>query len=94
MYRKAVAAYEAARDAFLAEVAAGERHGVIAEIGDAFGTSLNELDLRAQFIETEEREELFDALDFLVDETQTRVGRDLSAARAVLIEAVDAVHDW
>ncbi|MFV5998409.1 hypothetical protein ACNPQM_40155 [Streptomyces sp. NPDC056231] len=41
-----------------------------------------------------EREELFDALDFLVDEAQTAAGRDLSAARATLIEGVNSTRDW
>ncbi|MER6251913.1 hypothetical protein ABT224_11150 [Streptomyces sp. NPDC001584] len=41
-----------------------------------------------------EREELFDALDFLVNEVQTAAGRDLTAARAALIEGVDSIRDW
>ncbi|MFD7915713.1 hypothetical protein ACFV30_34245 [Streptomyces sp. NPDC059752] len=41
-----------------------------------------------------EREELFDALDFLADESQTAAGRDLTAARAALIEGVGSIRDW
>ncbi|MET9904852.1 hypothetical protein [Streptomyces sp. NPDC006446] len=93
-YRKAVAQYKATRDAFLAEVTDGEHHGNIAEIGRTFGAALNALDSRSLFIETVEREELFDALDFLVDEAQTVAGRDLTAARAVLVEGVDSIRDW
>ncbi|MFD8978500.1 hypothetical protein [Streptomyces sp. NPDC059564] len=93
-YRKAVAQYKATRDAFLAEVTGGEHHGDIAEIGRAFGAAFNALDSRSRFIETVEREELFDALDFLADEAQTAAGRDLSAARAALIEGVDSSRDW
>ncbi|MGA5509459.1 hypothetical protein [Streptomyces umbrinus] len=93
-YRKAVAQYKATRDAFLAEVNGGEAHGNIAEIGRAFGAAFNALDSRTPFIETVEREELFDALDFLADEAQTAAGRDLSAARAALIEGVDSSRDW
>jgi hypothetical protein len=93
-YREAVAQYKATRDAFLAEVTDGEDHGNIAEIGRAFGSAFNALDSRSPFIETVEREELFDALDFLADEAQTAAGRDLSAARAALIEGVDSNRDW
>ncbi|MEU1203422.1 hypothetical protein ABZ446_45515 [Streptomyces sp. NPDC005813] len=49
---------------------------------------------RTPFIETVEREELFDALDFLAQEAQTAAGRDLSAARAALIEGVNSIRDW
>ncbi|MFE1285891.1 hypothetical protein [Streptomyces sp. NPDC058751] len=94
VYRKAVAQYKATRDAFLAEVARGEQPAGIAEIGCAFGAALNALDSRSPFIETVEREELFDALDFLADEAQTAAGRDLSAARAALIEGVNSTRDW
>lgn len=66
----------------------------IAAIGRAFGAAFNALDSRSRFIETVEREEPFDALDFLADEAQTAVGRDLSAARAALIEGVDSSRDW
>ncbi|WP_435229665.1 hypothetical protein [Streptomyces sp. Tue6028] len=93
-YRKAVAQYKATRDAFLSEVTGGEQHGNIAEIGRAFGAAFNTLDSRARFIETVEREELFDALEFLAEEAQTVAGRDLSAARAALIEGVDSIRDW
>ncbi|MFD5034110.1 hypothetical protein ACFWM0_27445 [Streptomyces sp. NPDC058405] len=93
-YRKALAQYKATRDAFLAEITGGEHHGNIAEIGRAFGAAINALDSRSSFIETVEREELFDALDFLADEAQTAAGRDLTAARAALIEGVDSIRDW
>ncbi|WP_432173637.1 hypothetical protein [Streptomyces sp. Tue6028] len=93
-YRKAVAQYKATRDAFLSEVTSGEQHGNIVEIGRAFAAAFNTLDSRARFIETVEREELFDALDFLAEEAQTAAGRDLSAARAALIEGVDSIRDW
>ncbi|WP_374776986.1 hypothetical protein OG756_33730 [Streptomyces sp. NBC_01310] len=93
-YRKAVAQYEATRDAFLVEVTGGEDHGNIVEIGRAFGTAFNALDSRSPFIETVEREELFDALDFLADEAQTAAGRELTAARAALIEGANSSRDW
>ncbi|MFE9435380.1 hypothetical protein [Streptomyces sp. NPDC006640] len=93
-YRKAVTQYKATRDAFLSEIASGEQHGSILEIGRAFGAAFNTLDRRTGFIETVEREELFDALDFLAGEAQTAAGHDLSAARAALIEGVDSIRDW
>ncbi|MEU6375118.1 hypothetical protein [Streptomyces sp. NPDC046909] len=93
-YRKAVAQYKATREAFLAEVNEGEQPDNIKEIGRAFATAFNALDSRSPFIETVEREELFEALDFLADEAQTTAGRDLSAARAALVEGADSVRDW
>ncbi|WP_329184186.1 hypothetical protein [Streptomyces sp. NBC_01428] len=93
-YRKAVTQYKATRDAFLSEIASGEQHGSILEIGRAFGAAFNTLDRRTGFIETVEREELFDALDFLAGEAQTAAGHDLSTARAALIEGVDSIRDW
>ncbi|MEW1638153.1 hypothetical protein AB0469_29340 [Streptomyces sp. NPDC093801] len=62
-------------------------------IGHAFGAAFNMLDSRSCFIETVEREELFDALDHVADEAQTATGRDLTAARAALVEAVNSVRD-
>uniref|UniRef100_A0AAU3I9P8 Uncharacterized protein n=1 Tax=Streptomyces sp. NBC_01393 TaxID=2903851 RepID=A0AAU3I9P8_9ACTN len=93
-YRKAVVQYKATRDAFLAEVTGGEDHGNIVEIGRGFGAAFNALDSRSPFIETVEREELFDALDFLADEAQTATGRDLTAARTALIEGANSSRDW
>ncbi|WP_260474625.1 hypothetical protein [Streptomyces sp. WAC 05379] len=93
-YRKTVAQYKATREAFLAEVTAGEHQGNISEIGRAFGATLNALDNPSPFIETVEREELFDALDVLAEEAQAVAGRDLSAARAALIEGVNSIRDW
>ncbi|MEU8760177.1 hypothetical protein [Streptomyces sp. NPDC048659] len=66
-------------------------------VGRAFGSALDALDDRWSFIETVEREELFDALAFLADEARTSAGRDLStvrAARAALIEGAESVRDW
>ncbi|MGW6843945.1 hypothetical protein [Streptomyces sp. NPDC054958] len=51
------------------------------------------MDSRSRFIETVEREELFDALDFLADEVQTALGRDLTAARTAPIEGVNSIRD-
>ncbi|GAA0291295.1 hypothetical protein GCM10010302_32330 [Streptomyces polychromogenes] len=93
-YRKAVAQYKDTREAFLAEVTSGKQQGNISEVGRAFGAAFNTLDRRSRFIETVEREELFDALDFLVNEAQTAVGRDLTAARAALIDGVNSIRDW
>ncbi|MGW2588145.1 hypothetical protein ACWCYZ_44055 [Streptomyces virginiae] len=93
-HRKAIAQYKATRDAFLAEVTGGEDHGTIVEIGRAFGAGFNALDSRTPFIETVEREELFNALDFLADEAQTAAGRALTAARAALIEGANSSRDW
>jgi hypothetical protein len=46
------------------------------------------------FIETEEREELFAALDLIIADAQAATGKDLAAARQSLIGGVEAARDW
>ncbi|GAA3432783.1 hypothetical protein [Kutzneria kofuensis] len=57
-----------------------------------YGEAFNKLDGRRPFIETEEREELFDALDHAV--SQAAGDRDLAWARERLAAGVDSVRDW
>ncbi|MGW0604642.1 hypothetical protein [Streptomyces sp. NPDC002640] len=94
VYREVLARYRAAREAFLTEVHGGGSRDRVTGVGHAFGTALNALDSRWAFIETVEREELFDALGFLVDEARRDTGRDLGAAREALFEGVESVRDW
>jgi hypothetical protein len=82
------------RAVYLAEVRGGGSRDRVAGVGQAFGTALNALDSRWAFIETVEREELFGALDFLVDEARRDTGRDLGGAREALVEGVESVRDW
>ena len=78
-FRKSVAQYKATRRAVLEELAASndETDGSrFAELGRQFGEAFNQLDgTRNPFIETEEREELFEALNGIVDGAEAEYGR-------------------
>jgi hypothetical protein len=97
-YRKSVAQYKETRLAVLREIGAttGEPDGSrIEELGRQFGEAFNKLDGgRDPFIETEEREELFDALDAIVNDAEAEYGRTLDATRRHLIPGVEDVRDW
>jgi hypothetical protein len=97
-YRKSVAQYKETRRAVLREVGAttGEPDGSrIEELGRQFGEAFNKLDGgRDPFIETEEREELFDALGAIVNDAEAEYGRILDATRRHLSAGVETVRDW
>jgi len=52
------------------------------------------MDRRNPFIETEEREELFDALAGIVKAAEEELSRDLVWARERLIEGLESIRDW
>jgi hypothetical protein len=97
-YRKSVAQYKATRRAVLAELAASTDHADgsrLVEVGRQFSEAFNQLDrTRHPFIETEEREELFEAINAIVDEAEGEYGRTFSTARRDLIAGVDGARDW
>ena len=66
----------------------------LAQIGREYAEAFNKLDGRAPFIETEEREELFAALDLIIADVQATTEKDLAAARQSLINGVEATRDW
>ena len=66
----------------------------LAHIGREYADAFNRLDGRVPFIETEEREEPFAALDLIIADAQTAAGKDLAAARQSLIDGVEAARDW
>ncbi len=91
-YRKSLAQYKATRRAVLAALAApGEETAArLTELGRQFGEAFNRLDAAGDgFIETVEREELFAALDGIVEQ-----GRAFDSARRHLTDGVKAVRDW
>ncbi|MFF3002712.1 hypothetical protein ACFVTF_07885 [Kitasatospora sp. NPDC057940] len=100
VYKKALAQYRATRRAVLAVLASGESADVLTprlvELGEQFGEAFNELDARAGFIETIEREELYDALDAIITEAGAEAGSgaDLAWAGEGLIEGCESVRDW
>ncbi|MDH6580242.1 hypothetical protein [Kitasatospora sp. MAP5-34] len=65
----------------------------LAELGGQFGEAFNEFDARAGFIETVEREELYDALDAIITEAEAESGADLAWAGEGLIEGCESVRD-
>ncbi|MER7171274.1 hypothetical protein [Streptomyces mesophilus] len=95
-YRRAVSQYKATRKAVLqaAEGPADVRPARMEEIGRAYGEAFNRLDRRSGFIETVEREELFEALDHIVQEAEAHHGPLPRAARDSLISGVEGVRDW
>jgi hypothetical protein len=96
-YRKSVAQYKETRRAVLAELAAqsGDTDGSrFFELGRQFGEAFNRLDGRTPFIETDEREELYDAIDAIVNDAEAEYGRTFANARQHLIAGVDSARDW
>ncbi|MGP4021954.1 hypothetical protein [Actinomadura sp. 3N407] len=96
-FRKAVAQYKSTRRAVVAVLSGdptGDRPARLVEIGRQYGEAFNTLDGRVPFIETEEREDLFAALDHIVDEAEAAHGPDLAWARESLESGVNAVRDW
>jgi hypothetical protein len=97
-YRKSVVQYKATRRAVLAELAVstddtdGSR---FVELGRHFGEAFNQLDgTRNPFIETEEREELFKALNAIVDDAEAEYGRTFDTIRQHLMSGVESVRNW
>jgi hypothetical protein len=97
-FRKAVAQYKATRRAIFELLTAdgnGEDEAQLTEIGRQFGEAFNQLDgTRNPFIETEEREELFAALDAIVAASEDAAGRGFPSAREHLIAGVESVRNW
>ena len=92
MTRKSVAQYKETRRVVLAELAApiGDADGSrFFELGRQFGEAFNRLAGRTPFIETDEREELYDAIDAIVNDAEVEYGRSQH-----LIAGVDSARDW
>ncbi|MCZ4102270.1 hypothetical protein [Streptomyces sp. H39-C1] len=96
IYKKSLGQYKETRRAVLAVLASVDSADVLAprlvELGKEFGEAFNKLDERAGFIETVEREELYDALDTIF--TEAEVEADLAWARESLTEGCESVRDW
>jgi hypothetical protein len=96
-FTKATAQYQATRRAIMAAVSADDGEpaaSLLTQIGREYAEALNRLDARAPFIETDEREELFAALDLIIADAQAATGKNLAAARQSLIDAADAARNW
>jgi hypothetical protein len=96
-FAKATAQYRATRRAVMAEASAGDGElatSRLGQIGRQYAEAFNRLGSRAPFIETQEREELLDALDLIINDAETATGKDLSSARHSLIDAADQARHW
>lgn len=93
-YRKAVEQYKATRTAFAAAVSDDAPAETYFGIGRDFAERFNMLDAKTFFIETVERDELFDALMTVVAEAQSASSHELLEERRQLIDGADSVRDW
>ncbi|MGZ3143788.1 hypothetical protein ACVDFE_17685 [Lentzea chajnantorensis] len=96
-FKEAVAQYKVTRRAVLAELRAPEtadQASTLFSLGREYGDAFNHMDRRNPFIETEEREELFDALAGIVKPAEEELGHDLVWARERLIEGLESTRDW
>lgn len=94
--RKSVAQYKMTRRAVLAALTdpPADLKARLIELGREYGAAFNKLSQRDDFIETEEREELFAALAAI-----PRSGASLSEEAAIqaqkwLVQGVEEVRDW
>ncbi|MEZ0096383.1 hypothetical protein [Streptacidiphilus sp. EB129] len=98
IYKKALAQYKATRRAVLAVLASGDSAHVLTPrlvgLGEQFGEAFNELDEHTGFIQTIEREELYDALDAIITDAEAESGADLAWAGKGLTEGCESVRDW
>ncbi|NUR97623.1 MAG: hypothetical protein HOV67_20510, partial [Kribbellaceae bacterium] len=66
-----------------------------AELGREFGKAFNQLDgTRNPFIETVERDDLFQAIDTILDDVEAQYGRRFDTIRQHLRDGVDDVRNW
>lgn len=97
-YKKAVALYAEMRAAVMAVLTGGmdreEQASRLFELGAAWGEAFNELDEQHEFIETVERERLFDVLAHAVAAAEASLGTELAWARDNLIDGTESVRDW
>ena len=94
---KATAQYKATRAAVMATLSADDGEPAasrLAQIGREYAEAFNKLDARAPFIETEEREELFAALDLIIADARATTRKDLASARQSLIDGAEAARNW
>ncbi len=92
---KAVAQYKAARQAVHAALSDGQTSTErFCALGREYGEAFNKLDQGKPFIETEEREDLFRALMYIMDEAAAQAGSDPFTARDNLIAGLESVRKW
>ncbi|MFD0902873.1 hypothetical protein [Actinomadura sediminis] len=96
-FKKSVAQYKATRHAVMAvfsEGAGADRPQRLTGIGREFGEAFNEFDRRAGFIETVEREELFDVLHRIAKDAEAAFGLEPGWVFESLASGTESVRDW
>jgi len=96
-FRKSVAQYKVtghAALAALADPAAGDLKARLTQIGREFGEAFNKLAQRTDFIETEEREELFAALAAIPNEADQSSNAPATEAGEWLAQGLEETRDW
>jgi len=96
-FRKSVAQYKTTRRAVLAAIAdpaAADFKARLLELGREFGHAFNKLAKRDDFIETEEREELFAALMAIPKASGSLSDEAASDAGDWLAQGLDETRDW
>jgi len=96
-FARATAQYNATRNAIIETLSADDGEPAAArleQIARQYAEAFNALDRRAPFIETEERDELFAALDLIVNDAEAMTGKSHTAARHKLMAAVDQARQW
>jgi hypothetical protein len=96
-FRKSVAQYKITRQAVLAAIAdlrAGGLKARVLELGRDFGQAFNKLAKSDDFIETEEREELFAALMAIPKASGSLSDEEAKEVGDVLAQGLDETRDW
>lgn len=97
VYKQVMAQFKDTRQAVLAAALAApgnERQAQFFDIGRQYAEAFNQMDARSAFIETMEREELFDALDSVAAEAEASCGGGLAAEWENLRAGVESARDW
>lgn len=66
----------------------------LTDLGREYALAFNRLDGRSPFIETEEREELFAALNTVLTDLELALSRSLVAERSAILSGVEGARDW
>jgi hypothetical protein len=96
-YRKAVSQYKTTRRAIVAALAEEDTPAVedrLIQAGREYAEAFNTLGSRTHFIETMEREELFDALEVLVKGLADHTTLDLAQVIEAVEDGMDQTRNW
>lgn len=96
-YKKSVLQYRSTQAALveaLRDLAPEDLAPNLERIGREYGEAFNRLSARTGFIETEEREDLFDAIIGIIADAENALSRDLTAEKEQVLRGLEAVRDW